>query len=78
MEMMIPADDTQQAINDVIAFQASVQKQHNASVQLFTGVRYVLADDIPLSPFYGRDTAVFSMIVFGTSDEEANPAVGTS
>jgi len=67
MEMMVEAASHLAVVRDFLAFQQRVQPQHNAAVELFTGVRYVLADDIPLSPFYRRDTAVISMIVLGNA-----------
>ncbi len=74
MEMMVPAEKDIDIITDFIAFQESVQAQHNAQWGLFTGVRYVNADDIWLSPFYQRATAVVSMIVLGTATETGSPA----
>lgn len=63
--MMVPAGSHLDIINDLLEYQQKVLPFHNPAVQLFTGVRYVTGDDIPLSPFYARDTAVVSMIVFG-------------
>eukprot|EP00928_Gymnodinium_smaydae_P046542 TRINITY_DN31009_c0_g1_i1.p1 TRINITY_DN31009_c0_g1~~TRINITY_DN31009_c0_g1_i1.p1 ORF type:complete len:477 (+),score=59.98 TRINITY_DN31009_c0_g1_i1:43-1431(+) len=71
MEMFVPAEDVIAAINQFRAFQARVLPEHNASVSLFTGVRYVAADDILLSTARGRATAVISFIVMGPSTEEA-------
>jgi len=67
MEMMVPAADAIALAKDVLAYQAEVAPRHNGSVALFTGMRYVAADDITLSPFYGRATAVLSMIVLGNA-----------
>jgi hypothetical protein len=67
MEMMVPAQDHILVMDDVLTFQQSVSPIRNPAVSLFTGVRYVKADDITLSPFHGRDTAVVSMIIFGNA-----------
>jgi len=71
MEMFIPTEHISAAIADFRAFQAKVLPQHNSSVELFTGVRYVAGDDMLLSTAAGRDTAVISFIVMGPSKEEA-------
>jgi len=71
MEMFIPAENVYDAISDFRDFQAKVLPQHNESVGLFTGVRYVAGDDMLLSTASGRDTAVISFIVMGSSKEEA-------
>ncbi len=67
MEMMIPDADDVGAAVDFLKFQESVKAYHDPSVRLFTGVRYVEPETTWLSPFYGRTTAVFSMIVLGNS-----------
>jgi len=69
MEMFIPARELTSAIGEFRDFQASVLPQHDPKVPLFTGVRYVDGDDILLSTANGRETAVMSMIVMGTSQE---------
>ena len=72
-QMMIDASNETALLDDFVAFQDAVRPQWNASVGLFTGVRYVAGDDIPLSPFVGRNvTAVVSMIVFGTATAAAD------
>jgi FAD/FMN-containing dehydrogenase len=73
MEMMVPVESALAVVSDFRAYQESVQHLHDPAVQLFTGVRYVEADDIWLSPFYGRDTAVVSMIVFGNATVSGPP-----
>lgn len=75
MEMFIPAEHVSAAISDFRDFQDQVLDQHNSSVGLFTGVRYVAADDMLLSTAAGRDTAVISFIVMGPSQEEAGDVV---
>lgn len=70
MEMFVPVAEIEAAIAEFREFQASVLPQHNSSVSLFTGVRYVAADDMLLSQTSGRETAVISMIVMGPSKEE--------
>jgi len=72
MEMMVPADSDVAIINDFLAVQQQLQPMHDPAVSLFTGVRYVQADDITLSPFAGRDTAVVSMIVAGNATSGGN------
>jgi hypothetical protein len=72
MEMMVPADADVDIINDFLVVQQQLQPRHDPAVSLFTGVRYVLADDITLSPFAGRDTAVVSMIVMGNATDGGN------
>jgi L-gulonolactone oxidase len=67
MEMFVPIAEVGEAIDQFRKFQASVLPQHNGSISLFTGVRYVQADDILLSPQHGRDNAVISFIVMGDS-----------
>lgn len=74
MEMMVPSQFDTTIIFDFIAFQESVRAKHSAQWTLFTGVRYVEADDIWLSPFYNRSTAVVSMIVLGTPTTTGSPA----
>ena len=70
MEMFVPASQVADAIAEFRKFQATVLPQHNSSISLFTGVRYVAADDILLSPQHGRDNAVISMIVLGDSETQ--------
>eukprot|EP00927_Polykrikos_kofoidii_P064903 TRINITY_DN60710_c0_g1_i1.p1 TRINITY_DN60710_c0_g1~~TRINITY_DN60710_c0_g1_i1.p1 ORF type:complete len:472 (-),score=74.54 TRINITY_DN60710_c0_g1_i1:123-1403(-) len=65
MEMFIPAESAIDAINDFRAFQKEVLPLHDPSISLFTGVRYVAADDSLLSTASGRETAVISWIVMG-------------
>ena len=72
MEMMIPVEKHIDAMANFLVFQHTVANQHNMSVQLFTGVRYVNGDDITLSPFFARNTAVISMIVFGNDTVGGN------
>eukprot|EP00602_Paraphysomonas_sp_CaronLab_P004792 CAMPEP_0185021352 /NCGR_PEP_ID=MMETSP1103-20130426/4039_1 /TAXON_ID=36769 /ORGANISM="Paraphysomonas bandaiensis, Strain Caron Lab Isolate" /LENGTH=441 /DNA_ID=CAMNT_0027552829 /DNA_START=32 /DNA_END=1357 /DNA_ORIENTATION=- len=69
MEMFIPVEYTQAAVLDFIAFQESVKDKHDPDVELFTGVRYVAADDILLSPLYRRNSSVISFIVIGDKDK---------
>ena len=40
----------------------------DTTTALYSQVRYVAADDVPLSPMRGRDVAVLSMIVQGDED----------
>jgi L-gulono-1,4-lactone dehydrogenase len=76
MEMMIPIEHTEAAIRDYIAFMESVSAQHDPSVYVSVMVRYVAADDIFLSPMYGRETAVISIIVKENNDEFTLYATG--
>jgi hypothetical protein len=50
---------------------ASMRAGHtvDADTDLFTGVRYVEADGIYLSPNFGRQSAVISFIITGTKLE---------
>lgn len=77
MEMFIPSDQVVDAITEFRKFQDSVRPEHNSSVPLFTGVRYVAADDIVLSPQGGkgggRNNAVISMIVMGNKHVTGDP-----
>ena len=78
MEMMVGEADFGALAADFAAFQDSVAPQCASAAcrrSLHTGGRFVSADDIWLSPFYGRDTAVFSMVVYGSVTDEADPAV---
>jgi len=72
MELMVDEASDVALATDVLAFQAAVQVRHDPAVQLFTGYRYVAADDITLSPFNGRDTVVLSMIVIGNATDGGN------
>ena len=74
MEMFVPTAQAPAAVAAFRAYQAAVAPRHNASVPLFTGVRYVAADDIPLSPQHGRDNAVISFIIRGPSRTESGDA----
>lgn len=74
MEFFVPYAESMHALDDFLAFQASVLPQHNASVGLFTGMRYVAADDIVLSPMFQRDIGVISMIVLGNATTTGSPA----
>lgn len=68
MEMMVPLPALPAALAAFVARldDPAVRAQHDAAAaSLYVLVRLVGGDDIPLSPFYGRDTAVLSMIVFG-------------
>ncbi|OQR90940.1 FAD-linked oxidoreductase [Achlya hypogyna] len=64
MEMMIPAARDLDGLERMLELHASLAPSHDPSVSLFLGVRYVEADTIWLSPFYGRHTAVFSTIIY--------------
>ena len=78
MEMMVDDRNGTALLSDFIAFQDSVRAQWNASVGIHTGVRYVVGDDIPLSQFYGRNTTVCSMVVYGPSKTQAADAATVS
>lgn len=68
-EHFIGRENTLPAVNDFLDFQEDVEDQHNESkCDLFFNIRYVAADDIPLSPMYQRDIAVLSFICLGTID----------
>ena len=73
----MPVENFTAIVNDFVRFQASVQGQCDAACvkTLHTGGRFVDADDIWLSPFYKRDTAVVSMVVYGTRTTQADPDV---
>jgi hypothetical protein len=73
MEMFIPVEHTEAAILDFLAFMERVKPQHNPMVELFTGVRYVKADSILLSPMYQRDSSVISFIVMGNKNHTGSP-----
>eukprot|EP00697_Spironema_sp_BW2_P009120 gnl/Spiro4/23909_TR11833_c0_g1_i1.p1 gnl/Spiro4/23909_TR11833_c0_g1~~gnl/Spiro4/23909_TR11833_c0_g1_i1.p1 ORF type:complete len:460 (-),score=106.50 gnl/Spiro4/23909_TR11833_c0_g1_i1:134-1513(-) len=73
MEMMVDAAHDVDVVKDFISFQESVKSRHSPQWGLFTGVRYVEPDDIWLSPFYQRATAVISMIVFGNATTSGDP-----
>ena len=81
MEIMIPVE----SLSDTLAAfikqldDPSARVQHDpASCLLYVLVRFVGADDIPLSPFLGRNTAVLSMIVMGTAPGMSAPATETA
>lgn len=48
--------------------------KHDSEWALFTGVRYVAADDNWLSPMYQRNASVVSQIVFGTNSTGTDPS----
>jgi len=73
MEMFVPSEELPHAISDFRSFQASVVKKHSPGVKLFTGVRYVEADDSWMSPQYKRSNAVISMIVTGDLTKTGAP-----
>lgn len=74
MEMFVPLNATFDIVAAFRSFQAKVRPQHKSTVALFTGVRYVAADDIWLSPQYRRDNAVVSFIVTGDKTRTGDPA----
>ena len=82
MEMFVPVEDAVAAVTAFIAYQDGVRgefesmmaAQNDTTTALYSQVRYVKADDIPLSPMRGRDVAVLSMIVEG--DEDATGSAG--
>eukprot|EP00054_Salpingoeca_dolichothecata_P013767 m.77002 g.77002 ORF g.77002 m.77002 type:complete len:434 (+) comp20646_c0_seq1:93-1394(+) len=74
MEYFVNVSHAANLVADFRTFQASVEDRHDPSVSLFTGIRYVKADDIWLSPMYKQDIAVLSMIVLGTPTETGSPA----
>lgn len=76
MEMMIPIEYTEAAIRDYISFMATIKDQHDPSKYVSVMVRYVAADDIYLSPMYGRETAVISIIVMEDNEEFKRYATG--
>jgi L-gulono-1,4-lactone dehydrogenase len=74
MEMFIRSEDVISAIQDYIAWMETpyVKERHNASNYISVMVRCVAGDDIYLSPMYGRDTAVISVIVSGDQSHTGN------
>ncbi|ETW04094.1 hypothetical protein H310_04459 [Aphanomyces invadans] len=64
MEMMLPVEDDAAALSDMLALHATLAPLHDPAVPLFLGFRYVNADKLWLSPFYGRRTVVVSTIVY--------------
>lgn len=77
MEMFVAEDDFPSLAADFAAYQDSVASQcatADCRATLHTGGRFVSQDDIWISGFYQRDTAVFSMVVHGTLTTEADPA----
>jgi L-gulonolactone oxidase len=79
MEIFVPLSSSQALIEGLIAFQNSSapppQDPAWAQYSLFTGMRYVAADDIPLSMMHGRDTGVVSFITLGNHSITGPPAV---
>ncbi|KDO17747.1 hypothetical protein SPRG_16846 [Saprolegnia parasitica CBS 223.65] len=72
MEMMIPAERDLDGLARMLELHANLAPAHDPSIPIFLGVRYVQADAIWLSPFYGRHTAVFSTIVYANASNAAN------
>ena len=71
--MFVPAANVGALIAEFRAFQAEVLPLHDArGAALFTGVRYVAADDIALSPQRARDNAVVSFVVTGDAEQTGN------
>eukprot|EP01063_Lacrimia_lanifica_P001991 TRINITY_DN11033_c0_g1_i1.p1 TRINITY_DN11033_c0_g1~~TRINITY_DN11033_c0_g1_i1.p1 ORF type:complete len:461 (+),score=171.64 TRINITY_DN11033_c0_g1_i1:74-1456(+) len=83
MEYFLPVDKEDVVIKEFLAYQASIEDTYGklcrestlGTCSLFTGVRYVAADDIWLSPMYGRDTAVVSFIGFGKPGQTCPPVI---
>ena len=74
MEMFVPLAFVGAAVAQFRAFQRSVAPLLNATATpIFTGVRYVAADDITLSPQHGRANAVISFVAQGMSKTESAP-----
>jgi len=69
MELMVAEADAGALVADVRALLARLAP---AAAPLWAGVRYVRADDVPLSPFFARDSAVLSLIVFGGAGAPAD------
>lgn len=81
MEIFVDTNASQGLIEEFIAFQDSTPlpaqptgSQPWAPFSLFTGMRYVAQDDIPLSMMNGRSTAVISFITLGNHTHPADPA----
>lgn len=79
MEIFVPLNASQTLIEALIAFQNNSvpppQDPAWAPYGLFTGMRYVAGDDIPLSMMHGRDTGVVSFITLGNHSITGPPAV---
>jgi L-gulono-1,4-lactone dehydrogenase len=79
MEIFVPTEVSQTFIQDFLAFQNANSPPPNESAwapySLFTGMRYVAADDIPLSMMNGRDTGVVSFITLGNHTRTGPPTV---
>ena len=74
MEVMVATPLAPALVADVRALLAALAQSRNKTVALWCGVRYVQGDDIPLSPFYLRDSAVLSFIVFAEREGQAADA----
>lgn len=76
MEYFVDVSNETQLVEQFLDFQKSVAYKsacrsggtEAGPCSLFTGVRYAKKDEIWMSPMYGRDIAVLSMIVLGTAD----------
>eukprot|EP01134_Creolimax_fragrantissima_P000238 CFRG0238T1 len=75
MEQFIPIEHCMDALNEFRVFQEKPETiaQHNPEQMLFTGVRYVAADEHWMSMMYQRDICVISFIVWGTDAESGDP-----
>ncbi|KAF0696157.1 Aste57867_13073 [Aphanomyces stellatus] len=71
MELMIPAEDDLAALADAV----QVHALQSLSRPLFLGMRYVDADSIWLSPFFGRRTAVVSSILHSQNDGDDDDGI---
>ena len=67
MEMFVDIKDALVAVEDYLHWMETdaVKLRHSDENYVSVMVRYVAADEILLSPMYGRDTAVISVIVGG-------------
>mmetsp|Transcript_23474 Transcript_23474/g.37842 ORF Transcript_23474/g.37842 Transcript_23474/m.37842 type:complete len:466 (+) Transcript_23474:15-1412(+) len=79
MEYFVPVEKSMAFFQEFREFQESVKEEINCTeatkCALFTGMRYAKQDDIYLSPVFGRDIGVISMIVLGTPTQSGPPDV---
>jgi len=80
MEMFVDVNDSQALIERFVAEENRTAAPGRggdawAEYSLFTGMRYVAEDDIPLSMMHGRQTGVVSFIALGNHTVTAAPSV---
>lgn len=75
MEVSVPVGDVPAVVAEFRAFQAGLPQPAASTTRLLTEVRYVHADDIPLSTQFGRASAIIAMLAIGDTAAPGDEAV---